>query len=77
MWLGLAAVLVPPSPKVHAYESMVPSESDDPELSKSTSRKSTVGVNAAVGTTLAASTETSCDTVAMPPLLSVTVRVTV
>jgi hypothetical protein len=36
VWLGLAAVDVPPSPNVHAYVSGCPSGSDEPALEKLT-----------------------------------------
>ena len=74
---GLAAELVAPSPKSHAYDSIVPSGSFEPELSNDTFAPVTVDVNAAVGSWFGAWTVTSCETVPVPPLLSVTVSVTV
>ena len=45
VWLGFAAVDVPPSPNVQAYVSVWPSGSDEPALEKLTAR----GAGPAVG----------------------------
>ena len=56
---------------------MVPSGSPEPELSNDTFAPVTVDVNAAVGNWFGPWTTTSCETVPVPPVLSVTVSVTV
>src|SRR5215211_605163 len=78
VWLGLAVVDVPPSPKSHK-RLYVPSESPDPADEKATVRGSLPEVGtpaaAAVGGWFAATT-TVWVAVLCPPALSVTVSVT-
>ena len=81
MWGGFCSVDVPPSPKVQAYEAIVPSGSEDPAPETVTVRWSTVGVPmTAVGATFGggtAATVTCRVTVPVSPSSSVTVNRTV
>ena len=80
MWEGADPIASAPSPKLHAYEAMLPSESLEPVASKSTSSgtvpESGVAVNDAVGAVFAV-TSIVCVAVAVAPSSSVTVRVAV
>ncbi len=55
MCVGLAAVEVPPSPKVQAYDAMVPSGSLEPLELKALESPLTWEVNCAIGLTLGVS----------------------
>ncbi len=70
----MAPVPVAPSPKSHAYEASEPSGSLEPEPSTVTTRKFSLVVKAAAGRSFV--TVIGCVTVPVPPLLSVTVKVT-
>src|SRR6478735_2821008 len=76
VWLTTAPVPVVPSPKVQEYDAMEPSLSVEDVPSSVAVSPCPDDVNAAVGSTLAASTVTGFVTVPVLPPLSVTVRVT-
>ncbi len=75
---AVAPVAVPPSPKAHAKEAMVPSGSELPLPSTDAVRKSVEDPKSATGGTLAGRvTVTSRVVLAVAPWSSVTVRVIV
>jgi len=76
VWFGETPVPVVPSPKSQAYDEIEPSGSWEPEPSNDALRPASESVKLATGAWLVAGC-TSCDTVAVPPSLSVTVKVIV
>ena len=73
---GFATVAVAPSPKLQLHPTTVPSGSVL-VLVKEHASPEQLRVNDAVGGVLGGVTVTPCDVEAVPPLLSVTVRLTV
>ncbi|GMA86222.1 hypothetical protein GCM10025868_14720 [Angustibacter aerolatus] len=77
MWFATVPVAVPPSPNVHDQPLMVPSVSLEVLPSTVSARFAALEVNAAVGATFGAVTETAFETTPVAPSSSVTVSVTV